>query len=221
MFNILSRFPILSPQTRLRIVYAFALAWMFYLARDFLWPLTWLSAPFLLCFGYVAFRLLFEVTANRANIPTLATNAVARRRIAEILAREAAGKEAYPIVDLGAGRGELARAIARQNPKARVTGVELAFFPYWESVLLTGLFGPRNAVFRRGDLFAHDYAAYDAVVLYGGPVSAPRIGEKLRRELKPGSTVIANAYPLLGEWTPVETLEFHTPFEEIVYVYKR
>ncbi len=194
-----------------------------FFAHNLVWPLTWTSAPVLLCLLYAVPRIIFEMTINRANVPTMATGSLARQEIAKILQREAAvsPKEIYKIVDLGSGRGELARTLAKRIPKSKVIGVEMAYFPYHEASLIQRWFGPSNLSYERQDFWSLDCSPFDAAVLYLGPATSTRMGEKLRQEMKPGSVIVTYTYPLSETWTPDEVVTFRSPFKETLYVYKR
>jgi len=213
----------LSSRSRLIIVCGFALAWLGFFAWHIAWPLTWVSIPVLASYGYVVFRLLFELTFNRAHIPTLATCLVARRKIASILRHEAElrSRETYNVVDLGAGRGELARCIAKQVPCSKVIGIELARFPFMQAAFVQRWFGPKNLSYERRDFWHYDCSQVDAVVLFLTPMNAQRMGEKLQREMKAGGMVVSHTYPLLGLWCPEDVLNFRSPFKETVYVYRK
>ena len=212
-----------SSRWQLYFVFVLCFLWLSFLAWPLLWPLTWVSLPVFLCWGYIFFRFIFELTVNRLNVPTITTCFVARQKMAKILEHEAAQchKETYNVVDLGSGRGELARCIAKKIPKASVIGIEMAAAPYMLSTLIQRLFGPKNVIFKRLDFWHFDCSDIDAVVLYLGPITTQQMGEKLHQELKRGSTVISNTYPLLGKWKALDTQNFHAPFKETFYVYKR
>ena len=184
---------------------------------------TWFSLIPLVFIGYAAFRVIFELTINRANVPTLATSYIGRGKIAEILKREASlrGDAAYSLIDLGSGRGELTRHLAKKIPKAQVTGIELARIPYWQSVWIQKCFGPKNLSYLCCDFFSYDCSQIDAVVFYLSMNFAQRVGEKLYRELKSGSMVISHTFSLLAPWQPAEIIHYRTPFKEVIYVYKK
>lgn len=173
--------------------------------------------------GYVLFRVAFELTLNRKNVPTIAISIAGGNRIRDTLARHAAelNKPDHLIVDLGSGRGELTRRIARAIPKAQVLGIEIARLPYLQSLLVKHLLRLKNAVYLNCDFWTYDCTNVDAIVFYLTPRLAQKVGEKLRRELKDGSMVISHIFPLQGDWTPVETIEFRTPFKETTYVYRK
>ena len=212
-----------SNQMRLNILGVFLLGLLCVIARAVARPLTWNAVVPLVCIVYAAFRVVFELTLNRANVPTLATSLTARPRITKLLQEEAARRlgQPYTVVDLGSGRGGLARHIAKAIPHARVIGIELACIPFWQAALIQCWFGPKNLSYQRRDFWPFDCSEVDAVVLYLMPTVTVRAGEKLHRELKPGSLVISHMFPLLGECTPIEVLQFRTPFMETIYVYRK
>jgi SAM-dependent methyltransferase len=172
-------------------------------------------------FAYVIMRLGYELVFRRMQVPTYATGFVERRKIVELIRADAAGCESYHVIDLGSGRGELTRSIARALPQAQVTGVEMSPLPYAISVLLARLFRLKNTHYRRGDLFAVDCSSMDAVVMYLSDELTQKAGIKLRHELKPGALIIANDFPLQTDWLPEDILRFHTPFEAVVYFYRQ
>ncbi len=206
----------------LLILALLALAWLSFAAWLIAWPPTWLSLPVFLFLGYAFFRFAFELILNRDQVPTMATCFVARRKMAELLEKDAQARPQAPynVVDLGAGRGELARLIAKKIPRAQVLGLELAFFPYWQAVLIQRLLGPPNLSFKRQDIWNFDCSNADAIVLYLGPLTAQRMGEKLRKEMKAERLVLSFSYPLSGDWEPTEVVALRSPFKETLYAYK-
>jgi len=179
----------------------------------------------LVFFSYVILRLGYELIFRRMKVPTYATGFYERRKIAELLRTDARGRDNYNIIDLGSGRGELTRTIARALPQAQVAGVEISPLPYAISVFMAYFFGLKNIHYQHGDLMVVDCSAIDAVVMYLSDELTQKAGIKLRRELKPGAIVIANDFPLqkgnLGDWQPENVLRFHTPFEAVIYVYRQ
>lgn len=175
------------------------------------------------CLVYVAFNIIFELTFNRANVPTLATGFAGRGRIAALLKHEAARRknQGYTIIDMGSGRGELTRRIAAAIPEARVIGVEKARLAYKQAVIVQRLLRLKNVSYQCSDFWSCDCSGADAVVFYLMPTLMPKMGEKLYRELKPGSMIISHVFPLLGVWTPIETIHIRTPFKETIYVYRK
>jgi len=212
-----------SGQTQLNIIGAALLTLLGLSAWNVARPFSIWSIVPLILIGYAMFRVMHELTFNRKNVPTLATGYIGRRKIAHLLKKEALarGKGSYKIIDLGSGRGELARRIACTIPEATVLGIEKARFPVWQSSLIQRLLGPNNLSYAGIDFWPFDCADIDAVVFYLTPTLAQKVGEKLKKELKPGSLIISHTFPLGGDWTPLETLKFRSPFQEVLHVYRK
>lgn len=211
-----------SNKTKLYLIYVAVVIWLTVVGWSLIWPVTWLTYVIVACYAYLVFRIVFEVTVNRRYLPTVASCYVSRQKIAEYLQKDFAAKASasYRVVDLGSGRGELVRAIARSLPQASVTGVERAFFPHMQASLLQKIIGPSNLHFVQGDIWTYDCSQIDVVVMYLGPSLMPRLGEKFRKEMKAGSLILSHNFPLKGDWIPDEVLEFRTPFKEEVFVYR-
>jgi len=213
----------LSSQTQLNIIGGGALVFLGFGAQQILRAPMGLTLIPLVFVGYAAFRIIYELTINRANVPTLATSYTGRRKIIEILKREASLRSdgVYAVIDLGSGRGGLTRLIARKIPQTQVTGIEFARIPYWQSVWMQKLFGPKNLCYLRCNFLPYDCAQTDAVVFYLSANFAPRVGEKLYRELKNGSMIISYMFPLAAPWKPAEIIQYCAPFKEVIYVYRK
>ncbi len=211
-------------RVKLALVYAILLAWLGGFGWVIAWPPNWLTIPVTICYFYAAYRFIAELTIYRNRVPTLATCYIARQKIAELIAHEYGTRDKskpFNIVDLGSGRGELARCIAKKIPEAQVLGIETARFPFLESKLIQRLLGPKNLSFSRTDFWTFDCSNLDVIVMYLGPETSRRVGEKLAKELRPGSIIISHDYPLSGPWTPEDTITIWTPFKEELFVYRK
>lgn len=186
-------------------------------------PLTFLSSVALLFVVYAAGRILFELTLNRNKVPSISTCFAGRRKIAALLKQDAhrRNRQDLTVFDLGSGYGFLANRIAHALPASHVKGFDIAPFPLACASFVQRVLGPSNLAFERADFFKTDCSDADAVVFYLTPSLAIRVGEKLDRELKPGSLVISHTFPVGGAWTPAETVRFFSPFKETLYVYRK
>jgi SAM-dependent methyltransferase len=111
------------------------------------------------------------------------------------MAEVKAGEVVY---DLGCGDGRVLIAAARRFG-ARAVGVEVDVFRYLWSVLAVTLFGLWNQVrVIRGDLFSVDLRQADVVFAYLLQDTNDRLKDKLRRELRPGTRIIANTFVFSG-----------------------
>jgi len=166
----------------------------------------------------------YDYYENKTGVPVFPSMPAVRKKIVALLRGDAdQRKEARPyhVLDLGSGSGQLSRHIALALPEAQVTGIELSYIPWARSCAWQKLFGPRNLEYRRGDFWLCDIANADAVITYLPGKIMERVGEKLHRELRPDSLVIANTFPLRDSWIPEETMTLHAPFKTNLYLYRQ
>lgn len=190
-------------------------------------PLTPLSVLPLAAVLIAAGRIFYELTWNRYKVPTVATGFTARRLMARALREaeretvDARNGRPFKIVDMGSGRGELTRFLARALPNSLVEGVEIAPLPHAQAVWMQRHFGPANLSYRCADFDSYDCVDADAVVMYLSGALTLHVGEKLARALRPGATVIAHTFPLGPAWPDGQEVIFHTPFKERIFIYRK
>lgn len=193
--------------------------------------LIWqLSLPFeqmrllpLLILSYFMLRIFYEFTFNRGRIPTLAAGLFDRMKIAALIQADCAkkAKAAYTVMDMGSGRGELTRHIARAVKSAKVVGIENSVLPFKQSQWLGRVLGFKNLEYRQADFFTVDCADADAVVLFLSAKITPMLGEKLWKELAPGALVISKEFELKGNWPTPQVVKLYTPLPSTMFVYGR
>lgn len=126
------------------------------------------------------------------------------------------------IVDLGAGWGTLAYPIAKRFPTAEVVGCELSPIP-WIYSRLKGLFVRRpNLTLRRQSVFDADLSDVDVVVVYLHPAAMRKLGPKFERELRHGTLVLSNTFPV-PTWKPAQTIHLGKTLlstSNYIYVYR-
>ena len=107
-------------------------------------------------------------------------------------------KAGEKFVELGCGNGRVCRAVAKHQPDADITGVELSILQY----LIAQAQGLGTSVrFKFQNVFKHDLSEYDAVYLFLMPETYEKIQPKLESELKSGSRVVSYVWPIPG-WEP-------------------
>ena len=212
-----------SGKIQLDILSLFLLVLLILSALNIARTYSWYSIFPLVAIGYAIFRVVFEQTWNRHNVPTLATGFIGRRKMAEVLRQMGvtSSSRPYTIIDLGSGRGELSRFLARHIPGSHIIGIEIARWPHTQAVFMQRWFGPSNITYECGDFETYSCGQIDAVVMYLSGKVTRHVGEKLQRELRPGSIVIAHTFELGGTWVPTKVINFRTPFKEIIYVYRK
>ncbi|MAS87774.1 MAG: hypothetical protein CMH30_07360 [Micavibrio sp.] len=129
----------------------------------------------------------------------------------------------YQIVDMGAGFGFMAMALAKAYPQAQVVGIEIDRIACWSARLIAWLRGIQNVRFIRGNAMAYDMGDTDAVTIYMGKKFMSAISVKLADELQQGALVFSNSYKLEAPWVLLEkvTIETKYPHQGWLYVYKK
>ena len=163
-------------------------------------PLLWLTARFDIAPGWflAAFMLLAATSlgAVRGRVPLYLSSAGAAD---EVAARLIPGGH---LLDLGCGLGGPLARVAALRPDARLAGVETAPLNWLIARLrLAGL-----ADIRLASLWQTDLANADLVYAYLSPAAMPRLWEKARAEMKPGSLLVSNSFAVPGE-APDEIVE--------------
>ena len=116
------------------------------------------------------------------------------------------------VVDLGSGNGTILIEAARKG--ATVIGIEMNPFLIWYSRFRIKHLGLANMItVYKGDLRDFPLECADVVFLYLLPNTIANLREKLTRELRKGSRVVSNSFPI-PEW-PVEAKK------TVVYLYQK
>lgn len=178
-------------------------------------------------FWFLAFMLVWQgynLIFNKG-VPNIRTAPAIRKKIIEILKKDAAarGKKPYTIIDLGSGNGLFTRQIARSMPEARVIGLEISPQSVWWSAMLARWRKLDNLEYKKADFFAYDLSEADAVVMYLVGSLMGNLGKKLHKDLKPGSLVSSNRFRLGDGWVPEETIETKTLYfhQGKTYIYRK
>ncbi|MBV6475896.1 MAG: methyltransferase type 12 [Rhodocyclaceae bacterium] len=98
------------------------------------------------------------------------------------------------VADLGAGTGGLLRRLARARPAVRFTGIEHAPLPWL--LARVRAHGLANLTMRRADLWREPLGGQDVVYVFLSPRVMPRLWEKARAEMPPGSLLVSSSFPV-------------------------
>lgn len=129
-------------------------------------------------------------TTFRGEVPLFLSSRAAADALLGLLPQRAG----LQVIDLGAGTGGLLRRLAQARPGARFTGIEHAPLP-WLAARLNAR-GLANLAFRRGDLWRQPLAGQDVVYVFLSPRVMPRLWEKARAEMRPGSLLVSSSFPV-------------------------
>lgn len=140
--------------------------------------------------GAFVLLVLIYGSSFRTQVPLFLTNRETARVVAELLPSD----RSVRLLDLGSGTGSMLNYLAAVHPQSQFVGIESACLPY-----LMSRFGARalpNCAMRRADFWSSRLSEFDVVYAFLSPVPMPRLWRKLNAELKRGSLLIANSFPV-------------------------
>ena len=108
--------------------------------------------------------------------------------------------------DLGSGTGGFALRVAAACPRWQVVGFESAPVLLITSVVRSALQSRVSCTFARRNFWEQSLSGFDVVYAFLSPEPMPRLLEKARSEMAPGSVFISNSFDVPGE-EPDEIIE--------------
>lgn len=149
-------------------------------------PASWYLAGFIVL-------ILFFGRIHHTRVPLFLSSREAVNALAGLLPRE----HSFKLIDLGSGCGGLICKLGSMLPHGSYHGIETAVLPCWISKL-RALLSKQNCRFEWENIWQHDLSGYDVVYTYLSPVPMPRLWEKARQEMRPGSLFISNTFAVPG-----------------------
>jgi len=117
--------------------------------------------------------------------------------------RFAALRPGEHFVELGAGLGSVAGAVARENSKCTIFGIDVA--PLWIWLARWRQAGS-GAQYFVANAYTYSYKTIDVLYCYLRPPMLARLEDTFVRELKPGSRLISYGFPLPSK-KPIAQIE--------------
>ena len=139
--------------------------------------------------GFVVLYLFFSNTA-RERVPLYLTNRATIEALQGLMQQRGATR----FIDLGSGMGGVVRALDGEGRE--VTGVETAPMVWLLSSCLSKLI--RRGRILRQDIWSTDLSGHDIVYAFLSTEPMPALYEKARGEMKPGSLLVSNSFPVPG-----------------------
>ena len=129
-----------------------------------------------------------------------------RHAVADAMLRLAKVGPDDVVYDLGSGDGRIV-ILAAQKYGARGVGIELdpKLVAVARQIAEEGLVSNR-VTFIEDDLFTADISKATVVTLYLSSSMNARLEPKLRTELRPGTRIVAQQFPIGRRWTPDQTI---------------
>ncbi len=149
--------------------------------------------------GFVLLTLIYWSTF-RSRVPLFLSNRLTTDALLALLPQRAGLR----VVDVGAGTGGALQRLAKGRPDANFTGIEHAPLPFLLAWLTTR--DQANCRMTRDDFWRHSLAEYDVVYAFLSPVPMARLWQKARQEMRAGSWLISNSFPVPGV-TPQQIIE--------------
>jgi len=148
----------------------------------------------------------------KGDVPLFLSSSAVADALASIVERENAGVFA----DLGAGVGSVAVPLAQRRAMI-VDAWERAPLPWlitaWRCRKLP------NATAKRASLWDCDLARYELVFAFLSPAVMAELGEKVRREMRPGSLFISSSFPI-PEWETESVVQIEDRRRTTLYCYR-
>jgi len=123
--------------------------------------------------------------------------------VADALAIIVDSENADSFADLGAGVGSVAVPLAQRRAMT-VDALEYAPLPWliatWRCRKLP------NASAKRESLWGCNLARYDVVFAFLSPAVMAKLGEKVKREMRPGSLFVSSSFPI-PDWQPESVVQ--------------
>ena len=146
--------------------------------------------------AFVLLLLVFGPTV-RNRVPLYLSNQKTAAVLSEFLNQHVfAAPEQRTVLDVGSGTGTMVKLLALAHPLHRVRGIEGAWIPYAMSRVACAALP--NAEVMRGDFWAHRLDPYPAVYAFLSTEPMPRLWQKARAEMVPGSFLISNSFQVPG-----------------------
>lgn len=140
----------------------------------------------------VGFMLLLSLYWNTAKerVPLYLTNRKTHQALSELAERHSP----HSFIDLGCGFNGAALYLSKHHPPLACNGAESAPLPFVISWLRSVCSGRKNIAAQYKNIWDVDLSHYDMVYCFLSPVPMPRLYDKARAEMRPGSIFISNSF---------------------------
>ncbi len=146
---------------------------------------VWLAA--------LALLLLVYGSTFRGQVPLYLSSSAAHQVLTRLLPEHSSAR----VFDMGAGIGSALAAIAARRPDIICCGVEWAPLP-WLLGRLRWWICRLPVDWRCRDYWQEDLGRYDLVYAYLSPAAMPRLAEKAKAQMRPGSRLVSYRFDIPG-----------------------
>lgn len=161
---------------------------------------------------FLALGLIFWGTF-KGDVPLFLSSPGVVEAVTALVAKE----RTQSFAELGAGIGSIVLPVAKAFPLLTVSAYELAPMPWsicaWRGRKLT------NLKVQRLSFWSLNLAEYDVVYAFLSTAIMPALGEKISREMRPGSLFISSSFPVLA-WQPESIVRVDDRRQTELYCYR-
>ena len=191
--------------------------WWWRLIHAGFMPLVWATKQLAIEPGWFLFAFILLLLIYRGalsgQVPLYLSNRKTVAQLAEILD----GRGPCRFLDLGAGVGSTTVPLADWLPDSHFTGYENAPLTWLVGRVLS--LGRPNLRWRWDDLWQAPLGEFDVVYAFLSPVPMPKLWQKAKAEMQPGSLFISNSFPVPGE-VPSQVIEVDCTPPRPLYCYE-
>jgi hypothetical protein len=127
------------------------------------------------------------------------------------------GNKSLQFVDLGCGFSGLLRYLAKARPGDQFAGVEIGIIPYLVSLALCAPYKNIKISFR--SMWEINLSEFEVVYAFLAPGPMPKLWEKVKAEMRPGTTFLSNSFPVPDQAT--EKITIGEGRQSVLYVHRR
>jgi len=160
---------------------------------------------FLLFTSFLTLIYVYFLFATISAAPYVSSSKARIKKMIEIIGKPLEST----ILELGSGDGKVVIALAKQG--FNVVGIEINPVLCWFSKFRIRRLGLKNAKIINKNFWNYDLKEVDIMTMYFIPHKMKKLAKKIKREMKPGSLIISNAFKIV-DW-PIQRES------EGVYVY--
>lgn len=145
----------------------------------------------------------------------------ARKRDLDRIDRLANLKPGQTFYELGCGDGRVCRHLARNNPQAKIIGIEIFFPIYLWAKLKEIIQGPKNMNIRFGNAHHTDLSHTDVIYTFAHPNTInKKLKIKFEQELKKGAKILSYAFSI-DQWNGNTTTDKPNNKTAPIHIYTR
>lgn len=100
----------------------------------------------------------------------------------------------FTFIDIGCGFGDLLFFLERHRPNGRFVGIEIGIVPWAFARVKSLLYRSCRVEIALHDLWKRDLAEFDYVYAFLSPAAMRPLWEKVKVEMRPGTTFITNSF---------------------------